>query len=206
MKIKISRRSEQAHSTKDKRIRLVGTCRKVPLVQNGIAFILENAYLTYLGFWRSVTQKTFTRFCQPAILKRVSGFCNDIFYEDGTLTHRPLPNPEGQALQFIWPFTHNLPSTVYPTRDQGIHWHSFQGHEGTQTSLPRLGETLREGNLETSEMHLKKIVRASARFLKGFPCWTRFLLSKLNSDFLYLTNFHSQYKNQGLNTNFDDRS
>ena len=29
---KISRRSEQAHSTKDKQIRLVGTCRKVPLV------------------------------------------------------------------------------------------------------------------------------------------------------------------------------
>ena len=29
---KISRRSEQAHSTKDKQIRFVGTCRKVPLV------------------------------------------------------------------------------------------------------------------------------------------------------------------------------
>ena len=29
---KISRRSEYAHSTKDKRIRLVSTCRKVPLV------------------------------------------------------------------------------------------------------------------------------------------------------------------------------
>ena len=29
---KISRRSESAHSTKDKRIRVVGTCRKVPLV------------------------------------------------------------------------------------------------------------------------------------------------------------------------------
>ena len=110
--LKFERGSEQAHSTKDKRIRLIGTCRKVPLVQNGISFILENAYLTYLGSWRSVTQKTLTRFCQPAILKRVSGFCNDIFYEDGTLTHRPLPNPEGQALQFIWPFTHNLPSTV----------------------------------------------------------------------------------------------
>ena len=31
-KIYISRRSEQVHSTKDKRIRLAGTCRKVPLV------------------------------------------------------------------------------------------------------------------------------------------------------------------------------
>ena len=38
---KISQRSEYAHSTKDKRIRLVGTCRKVPLVVDAYCSLLK---------------------------------------------------------------------------------------------------------------------------------------------------------------------
>lgn len=45
---------------------------------------------------------------QLLFLKGVSGFSNDIFYGDGTLTHRPTPKLEGQALQFLWPLTQNL--------------------------------------------------------------------------------------------------
>ena len=39
---KISRKSEYAHSTKDKRVRLVGICRKVPLV--AVAFYLAGIF------------------------------------------------------------------------------------------------------------------------------------------------------------------
>ena len=40
---KISRISEYAHSTKDKRIRLVGTCRKVPLVLTCLLYTSDAA-------------------------------------------------------------------------------------------------------------------------------------------------------------------
>ena len=39
-------------------------------------------------------------------------------YGDGTLTNGVVLNLDGQALQFIWPFTLNLPSMVEPTRDK----------------------------------------------------------------------------------------
>ena len=60
-------------------------------------------------------------FNASAILKNVSGFSNDIFlrgWDNKTLTNRLTLNVESQALQFIWPFTQNLPSMVEPTRDK----------------------------------------------------------------------------------------
>ena len=58
---KISRRSEQAHSTKDKRIRLVGTCRKVHLVQN-LAFLLTAVNSLSLNRNKSKTRTIPERF------------------------------------------------------------------------------------------------------------------------------------------------
>ena len=37
-------------------------------------------------------------------------------------------------VQFVWPFTWNLPSTTEPTRDRGPNWYSFRDHQGTETS------------------------------------------------------------------------
>ena len=39
-------------------------------------------------------------------------------YGDGTLTNGLVLNLDSKALQFIWPFTQNLPGMVEPTRDK----------------------------------------------------------------------------------------
>ena len=39
-------------------------------------------------------------------------------YGDGTLTNGLVLNLDSQVLQFIWPFTQNLPSMVEPTWDK----------------------------------------------------------------------------------------
>ena len=41
-------------------------------------------------------------------------------YGDGTLTNGLVLNLDGQALQFICPFTQNLPSMVKPTTDKDL--------------------------------------------------------------------------------------
>ena len=50
------------------------------------------------------------------------------------LSHYPTHNLVGQLLQFVWPFTQNLASTVEPTRDHRPNSYSFQGHQRTQIS------------------------------------------------------------------------
>ena len=57
----------------------------------------------------SVTLKTFTPLCHPAILKCVSGFRYEIFVQDRTFTHCPTPNLEGQVMQFPCEITFGIP-------------------------------------------------------------------------------------------------
>ena len=57
-------------------------------------------------------------------------------YGDWTLTHRPTLNLEGQVLQFVWPFTWDLPSMVEPLKDWDPNWYSLQDDQSTQNTSP----------------------------------------------------------------------
>ena len=92
----------------------------------------------YLTSSCSITHKASTSLYHPAILKCVSGFSYEIFVQDGTFSHCPIPNLEGQVMQFPWPFIRNLPDMVEHTRSQLVQPPGSSRHTNLPTTF--LGE------------------------------------------------------------------